>query len=176
MHHRLAKVHAITEHGISPQQRSGADLAGVTAELHGPMRGGPTSSVAQPGRGKPQMRLVLIVLVEFARIQWSVWRGFATLQRSVVSQRVVSETCSQEQIDSLIAAVTEACMFYPFRTRCLQRSAALTRLLRRAGVPAQMVIGYCPVPLRSHAWVELAGRVISGKIHHQERFIPIDRW
>src|SRR5262245_51040850 len=63
--------------------------------------------------------------------------GFALLHRAVKQVRVkpgagnVQETCY---------AVDLACAFYFKQVLCLQRSAATTALLRRRGVPADMVI------------------------------------
>ncbi len=60
-------------------------------------------------------------------------------------------------------ALNNAAVFYPRRAECLQRSAVLTCLLRRYGLPAEMVIGTQKLPFRAHAWVELDGRVVNDK-------------
>jgi hypothetical protein len=58
-------------------------------------------------------------------------------------------------------ALLLACCLYCKPVRCLQRSVCLVRLLRRHGVPAQLLIGYRPAPFFSHAWVEVDGHVIN---------------
>ena len=65
--------------------------------------------------------------------------------------------------DTVCSALNNACVWYPRRAECLQRSAVLTCLLRRYGLPAQMVIGTQKLPFRAHAWVELHGRVVNDK-------------
>ncbi len=45
--------------------------------------------------------------------------------------------------------------------RCLQKSVATARLLRRHRVDAKVVVGCRPEPFYSHAWVEVEGRVVN---------------
>jgi hypothetical protein len=70
---------------------------------------------------------------------------------------------AEEARDKICATLNIACVWYPRRAECLQRSAALTCLLRRYGLPAQLVIGTQKLPFRAHAWVELDGRVVNDK-------------
>jgi hypothetical protein len=72
-------------------------------------------------------------------------------------------------------AVDIACVFYFKEVQCLQRSAAAVRLLRRHGVPAELVTGVQQWPFRAHAWVEIAGQVVNDKPHITEGFTVIDR-
>ena len=58
------------------------------------------------------------------------------------------------------AAVQSACTLFFKRSTCMHRSAALVRLLRRAGIDARMVFGVRVEPYRGHAWVELDGVAI----------------
>jgi hypothetical protein len=64
-------------------------------------------------------------------------------------------------IGQVCGAVDRACVWYPKRTLCLQRSAVTTCLLRSKGVSAQMMIGVRPMPFLAHAWVEADGSVIN---------------
>lgn len=59
------------------------------------------------------------------------------------------------------AAVDRAQMYYPKKAMCLQHSAVVTCLLRRRGVPAQMVLGAQEFPPRAHAWVEVSSEVVN---------------
>jgi Transglutaminase-like superfamily len=72
-------------------------------------------------------------------------------------------------------AIDLACVFYPKRVLCLQRSVATTLLLRRSGVRAEMVIGAQLLPFRSHAWVEVNGVVVNDKPYMREIYQPLDR-
>lgn len=64
-------------------------------------------------------------------------------------------------IGSICGAVERACVLYPKKAVCLQRSAVLTCMLRRAGIPAHMVIGVRIMPFLAHAWVEANGTVLN---------------
>lgn len=58
-------------------------------------------------------------------------------------------------IAGTFVAVARAALWYPRATLCLPRAAAATRLLRRRGVPAKLVIGVRHTPFAAHAWVEI---------------------
>lgn len=72
-------------------------------------------------------------------------------------------------------AVDEACVWYFKRARCLQRSAVSTWLLRLHGIDASLVIGFRPVPMESHAWVEVDGQVVNDRPQYQRFFQVLDR-
>jgi hypothetical protein len=59
------------------------------------------------------------------------------------------------------AAINRACIWYPKKTLCLQRSAVTTCLLRNRGIDARMVLGIQPTPLAAHAWVEVEGAIVN---------------
>ncbi len=66
------------------------------------------------------------------------------------------ETCRRVR-----AMVDRAQMYYPKKAMCLQHSAVVTCLLRRRGVPAQMILAAQTVPPKAHAWVEVDGNVVN---------------
>jgi len=59
------------------------------------------------------------------------------------------------------AMVDRAQMYYPKKAMCLQHSAVVTCLLRRRGVPAELVLAAQEFPPRGHAWSEVDGVVIN---------------
>lgn len=75
----------------------------------------------------------------------------------------------------LCRAMDFACVFYPKRVLCLQRSVATTLLLRRYGLSAEMVIGAQTLPFRSHAWVEINNEVVNDKPYMLELYRPLER-
>jgi hypothetical protein len=75
----------------------------------------------------------------------------------------------------IVWAVDEACVWYVKRAACLQRSFVATRLLRRYGFAADMVIGCRPLPFESHAWVEVDGRVVNDLPQYQRAFTVLSR-
>lgn len=64
-------------------------------------------------------------------------------------------------VGQICTAVEKACVWYPRRSLCLQRSAVTTWMLRRCGVPARLVVGVRPLPFLAHSWVEVDGEVIN---------------
>jgi hypothetical protein len=57
--------------------------------------------------------------------------------------------------------VDRAQMYYPKKAMCLQHSAVVTCLLRRRGIPAQMILAAQTFPPKAHAWSEVAGEVVN---------------
>jgi len=64
-------------------------------------------------------------------------------------------------IGEICTAVEKACVWYPKKALCLQRSAVTTCILRSYGVPAHMVVGVRHMPFLAHAWVEAEGSVVN---------------
>jgi hypothetical protein len=82
---------------------------------------------------------------------------------------------TRHAVEGVCSAVDMACIWYWKEALCLQRSAAAACLLKRYGIPAQMVIGAQSMPFRAHAWVEVDGCVVNDKRYVQERYAVLDR-
>jgi hypothetical protein len=96
-------------------------------------------------------------------------RTLDSLHRQVQAAKVaMSKQSSLPSVEELCHAMDLACIFYPKRVLCLQRSAATVLLLRRRGIQAQLVIGAQMRPFRSHAWVEVNGAVVNDKPYMRE--------
>jgi len=80
-----------------------------------------------------------------------------------------------DAVREICAAVDVACIWYWKEVLCLQRSAATAYLLKRHGVPAQMVIGAQQIPFKAHAWVEVGGVVVNDKPYVGEIYSALDR-
>ena len=119
--------------------------------------------------------LVLHALVELLWIDFYLVRGFPKVYDAVRNFRVHRLRTHSASETKICHAVDVACVFYFKEVRCLQRSAAATRLLRRSGIAAQMVIGVQACPFRAHAWVEIAGRVVNDKPYVSELYAVMDR-
>jgi len=72
-------------------------------------------------------------------------------------------------------AVAAVAPFYWKPIRCLERSIVTARLLRNHGIPAEVVIGYRAVPFFSHAWVEVAGRVVNDSPGYKMQLQVLER-
>jgi len=86
---------------------------------------------------------------------------------------IAAETRSE--VEAICRAVDLACVFYIKPVLCLQRSAAATVLLRRCGWDARLSIGAQVFPFKSHAWVEVDGRVVNDKPYVQEIYSVLER-
>jgi hypothetical protein len=86
---------------------------------------------------------------------------FARMHRTVREWKVSPRTAHSNTVSEISYAVNLACVWYPKRVLCLQRSAVTTCLLRSFGVPAQMVLGAQSLPFKAHAWTEIDGRAIN---------------
>jgi Transglutaminase-like superfamily len=101
-------------------------------------------------------------------------RGFRRLYEEVKDARV-SRGRGPSDLRAVLKAVDVASVLYFKEVRCLQRSAATVLLLRKAGAPAELVIGVQPWPLRAHAWVEIDGTVVNDRPHITGAFAVIER-
>lgn len=88
-------------------------------------------------------------------------RHFGRMHRFISGRKVSHRTPPPDGVDRVCNAINYACVVYPKRVLCLQRSAVTTCLLRSCGVPAQMVMGAQKMPFKAHAWTEVDGRAIN---------------
>jgi|SRR6267154_1923788 len=102
-------------------------------------------------------------------------KNFSALYNKVRKYPLGKEAPSPEAVERICAAVDMACIWYWKEALCLQRSSALACLLKRYGVPAQMVIGAQQMPFKAHAWVEVDGRVVNDKPYTPELYAVLDR-
>lgn len=88
--------------------------------------------------------------------------GFQRLIRRVEQWPTASRRTSDREICRRVRSMVDrAQMYYPKKAMCLQHSAVVTCLLRRRGIPAEMVLAAQDFPPKAHAWAEVAGEVVS---------------
>jgi hypothetical protein len=97
-------------------------------------------------------------------------RDFSRMHRFVRSRKVGPKAPGADAVECVCNAVNIACIWYPKRVLCLQRSVVTTCLLRRYGIPAQMVMGAQKVPFRAHAWTEVEGQAINERNDVKKRY------
>jgi hypothetical protein len=125
--------------------------------------GPPHSLTSAPDRPiKPPFLMILwaltaLVIFDLVLSLLSVERLFAIIASWGTKPLPYDRTTT----DTICAAVERACIWYPKRALCLQRSAITTCLLRGKGIAAHLVIGARPVPFLAHAWVEVDGVVVN---------------
>lgn len=125
---------------------------------------------------RPTLLSVLMMQAWVGLVAFDLHRpaGFARLCGSLGSRRTGGSRLVADPRD-VVWAVDEACVWYVKRAACLQRSVVATRLLRRYGFAAEMVIGCRPLPFESHAWVEVDGVVVNDLPQYQRAFTVLDR-
>lgn len=79
----------------------------------------------------------------------------------LIGGRSAGVSATEDVIEATMNSVCTAAAFYPRRALCLEQSLALTWLLRRRGVPAELRIGVQARPFYAHAWVEVDGRALN---------------
>jgi hypothetical protein len=99
---------------------------------------------------------------------------FAALYEKVRNSRLVRQVPAPDALERICTAVNMACVWYWKRPLCLQRSAATACLLKRYGVPAQMVIGAQQMPFKAHAWVEVSGRIVNDNPSIRSLYAVVD--
>ena len=110
------------------------------------------------------------------RFDFFLARGdFAALYDTVRRCPCRNVAVVHETTGSVCSAVDLACIWYWKHVLCLQRSAATACLLKRYGVPAELVIGAQHMPFRAHAWVEAQGQVVNDKSYTKEMYAVLDR-
>ncbi len=120
--------------------------------------------------------LVLRAYIKLIHFDLYLARGnFAALHNKVREYPMARNVPPLHAVEEICAAVDMACIWYWKEALCLQRSAATTCILKRYGVPAQMVIGAQQIPFKAHAWVEVDGRVVNDKPYVPEMYVVLDR-
>jgi Transglutaminase-like superfamily len=102
--------------------------------------------------------------------------GFRAVHRVVKNTASPNVQAAPDVIHDVVEANMTAVALYFKRAKCLQRSAVVTRMLRRRGIKADLVIGCSLMPLTSHAWVEVSGEVVSDDQDGREHMHIVDRW
>ncbi len=120
--------------------------------------------------------LILKAYLKLIHFDLYLARGnFAALYEKVRRYPIGKQAPGSDPVEHICFAVDMACIWYWKEALCLQRSAATACLLRKYGVPAQMVIGAQQMPFKAHAWVEVGGRVVNDKSYTPEMYSVLDR-
>jgi Transglutaminase-like superfamily len=121
------------------------------------------------------MFLVLKAYLQLITFDIYLARGNFRALYDRVRKFPVAQKAGVSDVERICSAVDMACIWYWKEALCLQRSAATACLLKRCGVPAQMVLGAQQIPFRAHAWVEVGGCVVNDKPYMSEMYAVLDR-
>lgn len=136
-----------------------------------------STASAFDSESRPKKRETLIAFVGlFAFDLLLRFRGFEALIKKVENWPTTkphkTDVNTAETCRHVCAMVNRAQVYYPKKAMCLQHSAVVTCLLRREGVPAEMVLAAQEFPPKGHAWVEVDGSVVNDfrqvKIRYRE--------
>ncbi|GJG86412.1 hypothetical protein tb265_15930 [Gemmatimonadetes bacterium T265] len=130
------------------------ELMEVAATAAPPARRRPLRAVARAGHAWGALVLVRGVLAA---------AGLRGVERLLAVQRGVRPIPPDRRravIAETRTALDRALRGQVTHVACLQRAAACAVVLRRRGVPADVVIGVRAQPFAAHAWVEVDGRVV----------------
>ncbi len=116
--------------------------------------------------------LVALFFVDMTMKVTGFYRFHQLVRRFPVAS---GRSANRATIDRVCRSVDRAAMYYVKRAWCLQRSATTVCLLRRRGVPAEMVIGAERMPFYAHAWVEVDGQVVNDHPDVQRRNTVLER-
>ena len=171
-----------------------ADVSGTTSGTVAELSGQPglthvsaeltsTAPLATAGNVRPAKRETLIAFAGLLAFDLLLrFRGFEALLKKVerwpTTKRHAAATSFTTDLDTcrrVCAMVNRAQVYYPKKAMCLQHSAVVTCLLRRAGVPAEMVLAAQEFPPKGHAWVEAAGTVVNDKTSVREIYRTLRR-
>lgn len=152
--------------------RIAKDVSGTTSSRDAATELAPDVSAAKPTRvSKRETFIAFLGLLAFDLLLQ--FRGFRVLIKRVEHWPTATPRATDIEICLRVRAMVDrAQMYYPKKAMCLQHSAVVTCLLRRRGVPAQMVLGAHEFPVRVHAWSEVEGYVVNDhqnvKTQHRE--------
>jgi transglutaminase superfamily protein/coenzyme PQQ synthesis protein D (PqqD) len=172
---RLQKTYRVA-HGISATTSTTIGT-GVLPQEEAPR--GVASTVAQSPAGEISPAKWETLTAFFALLAFDLvlrLRGFEALIRKVEAWPIREPRNSDPEICRRVCAiVTRAQVYYPRKAMCLQHSAVVTCLLRRRGVPAQMVLAAQEFPPKAHAWVDLGGTVVNDSQQVKTRYRELRR-
>lgn len=157
-------VASAAELGLTPRGVLLAEHAGLPA-VHNTQAAFPwyaqDPAVPRPHPSAPSVLFAVVglALFDFILSFFSMDSLCAFVKAWPVKNQAVKD--QPDVIGRLCAAVERACVWYPKKTLCLQRSAVTTCLLRSRGIFARMVLGVRPMPFVAHAWVEAEGSVVN---------------
>src|SRR5882762_8557374 len=101
--------------------------------------------------------MVFLILKAYLKLLYFdlyLLRGnFAALYDRIRRCPLGKQTPPPNAIEQICYAMDMACIWYWKEALCLQRSAATAYLLKKHGIPAQLVIGAQQTPFKAHAWV-----------------------
>jgi hypothetical protein len=112
-----------------------------------------------------------LILFEFL----TKFGGFPRVRKFVKRTKRSNRTPEPYTVKQVVDAVDIASCFYVRQVICLHRSFAATRLMRKMGVDAELIIAARPLPFLSHAWVEVDNEIVNDKKGYKLKLLVMER-
>ncbi|MGK0536945.1 lasso peptide biosynthesis B2 protein [Bacillus sp. 'calajunan'] len=87
----------------------------------------------------------------------------------------LSKETNAKEITALLKKIDKVCFWFFGNAQCLHRSLIGFKVLRRQGLPAQLVVGVKKFPFSSHAWIEHENKVINDVQKVKESYVEVFR-
>lgn len=116
---------------------------------------------ARTKNGIPSFLILKALMGLLAFDAFRLGHSFPRTYQIVHSWRLSPVSMPRDLAEHVCRVINYACIWYPKRVFCLQRSVVTTCLLRSCGIKAEMVIGAQKFPFKTHAWTEVAGHAIN---------------
>ncbi|MEE9383025.1 MAG: lasso peptide biosynthesis B2 protein [Nannocystaceae bacterium] len=100
-------------------------------------------------------------------------------RRLPTTKRSPCHVLPDDTLARIVWAVDGVSRRFSHHLRCLPRALAVQQMIRRRGGDASVRLGVAPAPtggFRAHAWVELDGKVVIGRLPDLDTFAAIDHW
>jgi prolyl oligopeptidase len=120
--------------------------------------------------------LVSLAFSCLLRTEWNLrWHNGRPLQDALEPPRHSNDESGRYSAQQICHAMDIACVLYFKTVLCLQRSVALTMLLRRFGLAAELVVGARILTAKAHAWVEIKRVVVNDKPYVTQLYRELER-
>jgi hypothetical protein len=161
----------------SPQSSSRATLADTSAPPEAGQSTEGTAPVSADEDIKPLTHETFTAFMGLLAFDLLLkFRGFQSLIKRVENWPTAQSRATDREICQRVRAMVDrAQMYYPKKAMCLQHSAVVTCLLRRRGVPAEMVLAAQALPPKGHAWAEVEGEVINDSQRVKGKYLELRR-
>jgi len=163
----LAMVATLADHGLLVPA-----LAGTRPSLCPAIPPARTALALPTGRAtRWQSAFATLAIIGARRALKS--KGLAAVIADLRTRRPAADGGSVQALHRIVAAFRGARGVISPLDQCLPRSLALARLLFRAGLLADVVVGVAVQPFRAHCWVQYGDELLVDDIDTVRRFTPI---
>lgn len=137
----------------------------------------PTGDISSCNRQRFRVRQFLIALywelLTSARLKFHPLSSVVAQYQNIRCRSVVDGDIAWFKMRRWASAFDSTALILGRADRCLARSLALLKVLRRSGVAAELVIGVRSDPFSAHAWVQREGVVLNDTLEQITNYTPI---